>query len=151
MSIPVQCMCGKDYSVPEERVGKRFHCYICGREVVALLPEASEAIVASSEGNSGLTARRPSPSRPYADEDDPALWQLQLKRRSLRHWSKLRGRIGLGCMLIGMTLCIGGILIAVFRSSLAGPGSGTYIDSGLAPIVLGSVLILWGLRRWLYP
>lgn len=39
MSISVHCECGKDFTVPEERAGKPFNCYLCGRNLVAPVPE----------------------------------------------------------------------------------------------------------------
>lgn len=35
MSIQVRCECGKEYSVPPNRAGKLFRCYLCNKEVLA--------------------------------------------------------------------------------------------------------------------
>jgi hypothetical protein len=61
MTVRIQCKCGKEFNVPEERASKPFKCFVCQRDVIA-----------SAEVNASPTVRRPAtPIGPESAGGDP--------------------------------------------------------------------------------
>ena len=143
MILFVQCECGKDYYVPENRAGKRFNCYLCNRELIATLSEEAptEAIAATPPVTASLPAIRPLHSSHPAEDEVAATAELRLRRESLRKLSVLRVRLGLGCMVVGATLCLGGL------TSLAEATCAGYI-SATGMVIAGALIFLLGVRQW---
>ena len=135
MAIAIQCECGKEYSVPEDRASKPFKCYLCNRDLVAAVPDqvSSEGIIASPTSPLG-----PPLAPALSEDDDPTSAALSREWERLQEKANLRRRLGLRDTIVGVILCLGGLLAAT-------TGDRYTIATGL--ISLGTLIFIMGLRR----
>jgi hypothetical protein len=162
MSIAVTCPCGRTYTKPDHKIGTRFRCHLCGREL-AITREA-----ATPDGALLSPSEQPVDRAADAETKAPA----PPKRRSPRPPERylLRNAIAWLLIVFGLTLAVGGAGMAYIFSivneaavknaqaqagmnpfDLTAPSqhkSGSLAQYGPAvfSVTVGGLLVYWGVR-----
>lgn len=114
MSIAVQCPCGKTYQVPEDRLGRRFKCYLCNRNLIALVESKSQS---SNDAFSALPNTSPAQpvTRPlYSDVEEDSEVQREARHALyLQKKNKLRVQLAMRNMGLGALICLAGLVFTV--------------------------------------
>src|SRR5712692_2734733 len=80
MGLRVQCQCGRQFNVPEDRAAKPFKCFVCQRDVIPSAGAGSslagqrpaEGIVQEPPGSGTDFATAPRPAQPVAEPTSEA-------------------------------------------------------------------------------